>query len=97
MYGLVVLRYRLPLEEVEKVTEEHRAYLRGLKSQGVLVAAGPFVPRTGGALLVRVPDGNVQQALTAVRDGDPFYVKGIANFELIVWKPVIGNEGLDTL
>jgi uncharacterized protein YciI len=97
MYGLVVLRYRLPLEEVEKVTEEHRAYLRELKSKGVLVAAGPFVPRTGGALLVRVPDDNVQQALTAVRDGDPFYKKGVANFELIVWKPVIGNEGLDTL
>jgi uncharacterized protein YciI len=97
MYGLVVLRYRLPLEEVEKATEEHRAYLRGLKSKGILVAAGPFVPRTGGTLLVRVPDDNVQQALTAVRDGDPFYINGIANYELVVWNPVIGKEGLDTL
>jgi uncharacterized protein YciI len=97
MYGLVVIRYRLPLEEVEKVTEEHRAYLRELKSKGILVAAGPFVPRTGGALLVRVPDESVQESLTAVRDGDPFHTKGVANFELIAWKPVIGNEGLDTL
>jgi uncharacterized protein YciI len=97
MYGLVLIRYRRPLEEVVAATEEHRAYLRQLKAQGILLAAGPFDPRTGGALLVRAADDKVDEALTAVRDGDPFYTKGIANYELIAWNAVIGKEGLDTL
>ena len=97
MYGIVLIRYRLPLEEVVAATEEHRAYLRELKSKGVLIAAGPFDPRTGGALLVRVPDESVQKSLDAVRDGDPFYIKGVANYELIAWNAVIGKEGLDSL
>ena len=57
MYGLVLIRYRLPLEEVVKATEEHRAYLKELKAKGILLAAGPFDPRTGGAFLVRVSYG----------------------------------------
>jgi uncharacterized protein YciI len=97
MYGLVLLRYRLPLEEVVKATEEHRAYLKELKAKGTLLAAGPFDPRTGGAFLVRVPTEGAQEALTAVRDGDPFFKKGVANYELVAWNVVIGNEELDKL
>lgn len=97
MYGLVLIRYRLPLEEVVKATEEHRAYLKELKAKGVLLAAGPFDPRTGGTLLVRVPTESAQEALTAVRDGDPFFRKGVANYELIAWNVAIGNEELDKL
>ena len=97
MYGLVLIRYRLPLEEVVKATEEHREYLRELRAKGILLAAGPFDPRTGGALLVRVPDESVQESLSAVRDGDPFYSKGVANYELIAWNALIGKEGLDKL
>ena len=97
MYGLVLIRYRIPLEEVVKATGEHREYLKQLKAKGILLAAGPFDSRTGGALLVRVPDGDVQRGLSAVRDGDPFFRNGVANYELIAWKPVIGSESLDTL
>jgi len=97
MYGLVLIRYRRPLDEVVAATEGHRAYLRELQSRRVLIAAGPFDPRTGGALLVRLPDQNAGAALDAIRDGDPFFRDGIANYELIAWKPVLGVEGLDTL
>lgn len=97
MYGLIIVRYRLPIEEVAKVTEEHRAYLRELKSKGTLIASGPMDPRTGGALLVRVPDDKAQQSLDEIRNGDPFYRKGVANYELIAWNPIIGSEGLDKL
>jgi uncharacterized protein YciI len=97
MYALVLIRYRLPMEEVAKVTDEHRAYLRDLKADGTLIASGPMDPRVGGALLVRVPDDKVQQHLTDLRDEDPFYKKGVANYELIPWKVIIGNEDLDKL
>jgi uncharacterized protein YciI len=97
MYALILVRYRLPMEEVAKVTDEHRTYLRELKAKGIMIASGPMDPRTGGAILVRVPDENVQQSLTALRDGDPFFKKNVANYELIPWAPVIGKEDLDKL
>jgi uncharacterized protein YciI len=97
MYCIAIIRYRVPLDVVESVTEEHRAYLRDLKAAGTLVASGPFNPRTGGALLLRVPDIDTAAALDAARNGDPFWKKGIANYELLPWNPVIGREGLDAL
>jgi len=97
MYALAILRYRKPLEEVLQVTDEHRAYLRTLKERGLLLASGPFEPRTGGGLLLRVPDEGAQAALDAIRDGDPFTRTGCAQYELLPWMPVIGKEGLDAL
>jgi uncharacterized protein YciI len=86
MYAIIVIRYRLPLEEVQKVTDEHRAYLRSLKAAGTLIASGPMDPRSGGMLLLRVPDGDVQQSLTEIRNGDPFFQKNVGNYELLPWK-----------
>jgi len=48
-------------------------------------------------LLLRVPDGDVAGALDRVRDGDPFTQKGLAQYELIPWKPMIGKDDLDRL
>ena len=38
MYAIVVIRYRRPIEEILKVQEPHRAYLRQLKMDGTLIA-----------------------------------------------------------
>lgn len=97
MYGIVIVRYRQPVEEVIKVQEPHRAYLRQLKTEGTLIAAGPMDPRFGGMFLVRVPDDQPRAALDAVRDNDPFYAAGLAQYELIPWNVVIGREDLDRL
>lgn len=97
MYALIFIRYRAPIETIEAHTESHRAWLRELKAKGTLLASGPFVPRTGGCLVLRVPDDNAAAALDAVRDGDPFFKLGLANYELVQWNPIFGREGLDTL
>jgi uncharacterized protein YciI len=97
MYALAILTYRVPLDVVEAATEMHRAYLRQLRANGTLVASGPFIPRSGGAFLLRVPDESAAAALDAVREGDPFWKQGIANYQLLPWNPVIGREGLDSL
>ena len=97
MYALAIVRYRKPLEEIDKVLADHRAYLKGLKDQGLLLASGPNQPRNCGALLLRVPDLDAEQALDAIRDGDPFVKAGVAQYELIAWNPVLGLEGLDKL
>lgn len=97
MYALALIRYRRPLEEVLPVVDAHRAYLRGLQEQGLLLASGPFDPRSGGALLLRVPDDDVHGTLDRVRDDDPFTRTGMAQYELLPWAPVIGGDALDRL
>ncbi|HEY3929738.1 MAG TPA: YciI family protein [Candidatus Koribacter sp.] len=97
MYALAIIRYRRPLEEVINHTDAHRTYLGELKKEGLLLASGPFEPRTGGGLLLRVPDGDVDGALTRIRDNDPYVKAGVAQHELLVWNPGIGRETLDKL
>jgi Uncharacterized protein conserved in bacteria len=97
MYAIALIRYRRPLEEVLVVTERHRAYLKSLKDAGTLIASGPMEPRTGGALLLRVPDNDVARALDAIRDGDPYILEGVAQYELIPWAVGTGREDLDRL
>jgi uncharacterized protein YciI len=95
MYAIAIIRYRRALDEVLTVTDEHRAYLRTLHEQGTLLASGPLDPRSGGALLLRVADGNVQEALDRIRDGDPYVQKGMAQYELLPWAVGTGKESLD--
>ena len=97
MYAFAIIRYRKPLEEVLQHVEPHRAYLRELKAKGTLVASGPFEPRYGGGLLLRVPDEGADAALLAVRDGDPFVKAGVAQYELLPWLPNIGKDDLDRI
>ena len=97
MYAIALIRYRRPLEEVLAVVEQHRAYLRGLKEEGTLIASGPMEPRTGGVLLLRVPDDDVNGALDTIRDGDPYVTFGVAQYEVIPWAVNTGLESLDTI
>ena len=96
MYALAIIRYRRPLEEVAQHTDAHRAYLGGLKVEGILVASGPLDPRNGGAALFRLPDGpDVLARLDAIRDGDPYVKGGVAQYELLPWNVVTGREDLN--
>jgi uncharacterized protein YciI len=94
LYAIAIIRYRRPLEEVLAVLDEHRAYLGGLHARGALLASGPFEPRRGAALLLRVADGG---ELDAIRDGDPFVRKGVAQYEIQPWLPTYGRESLDAI
>jgi uncharacterized protein YciI len=97
MYAIALIRYRRSLEEVQTALDPHRAYLRSLHEQGVLIASGPLDPWTGGALLLRVPDDSPQAALDRIRDGDPYTQRGLVQYEVWPWKPVLGKESLDAL
>ncbi|MEE8060813.1 MAG: YciI family protein [Gemmatimonadales bacterium] len=97
MYAIALIRYRRPLEEVMPHVDAQRAYLQGLHDNGWLLVSGPFEPRVGGALLLRIPDGDLGATLDRIRDQDPFVREGVAQYELLPWQPVIGAEGLDQL
>ncbi|MEP6764941.1 MAG: YciI family protein [Gemmatimonadaceae bacterium] len=98
MYAIAMIRYRRAFDQIEPHVDEHRAYLRALKADGTLLASGPVDPRSGGILLLRVPDGgDVIAALDKIRDNDPFTHRALAQYELIPWNVVIGKEDLDKL
>jgi uncharacterized protein YciI len=96
-YAIGIIRYRRPIEEVLAHVEAHRAYLRTLNEQGLLLVSGPLSPRNGGALLLRLPEGNVEAQLDAIRDNDPYVKAGVVQYELLVWQPGIGLDALDEL
>jgi uncharacterized protein YciI len=97
MYAIAIIRYRRPFPEIEPHVDEHRAYLRSLKEDGRLLVSGPMDPRSGGMLLLRLPDGDAITELDRIRDNDPFFQRALAQYELIPWAPVIGLDNLDRL
>jgi uncharacterized protein YciI len=97
MYAIAIVRYRRPVEEVIVHQEPHRAYLRELKAQGTLLAAGPQDPRYGGIFLLRVPDENPEAALDRIRDDDPYFQAGVAQYELLPWNVITGKDDLDRI
>ena len=69
MIVLAELRYTRPLDEVLAHVDAHRAYLRSLQEQALLVLSGPLEPRTGGVLILSVD--NLAHAEKLATD-DPF-------------------------
>ncbi len=94
IYAFVVLKYRYPLERMQKTLDRHRAYLRELHGKGKLVCSGPFVPREGGALLLRVSE---EKEIAELLAKDPYQLEQLVETTIYKWDPNIGREGLDSL
>lgn len=88
---IVILKYLKPIEDVERLTVPHRAYLDELYAKNVLLISGPQVPRTGGILVARSMDVG---ELWAHLKLDPFYTEGIAEYQVIEFKAVKSHEVL---
>jgi uncharacterized protein YciI len=94
LYAFVALKYTAPLERILQTVERHRGYLRELHAAGKMVASGPFVPREGGGLLLRIDDPSEIAPLLAK---DPYHREGLCTDTIYIWDPGIGREGLDSL
>ena len=86
--------YIKPLEEVDKQTEAHRAFLRTLIEKKILVCSGPQVPRTGGFILINA--FSKDEALRIMAD-DPYVIHGLAKYEVIEFEPRSCAEGFREL
>ncbi len=90
-YFLIHITYTVPIEQVEAITPDHRAYLRSQFAEGKLLFSGPRVPRTGGVLFGKAEDKSVMEAMVSA---DPFKTNGIANYDIIEIAPTIWAEQL---
>ena len=91
---VVTLTYTAPIERIDELIVEHRAWLDRLFEDGVLLASGPQVPRLGGVLLARAGD---RAALEQVLTGDPFHREGVAIYDLMEFQPIKTAPELDSL
>ena len=84
---LMVSKYLVSLDEVEKVRAEHLAYLDGLNERGLLVTAGRQEPPVGGVVLLNVDDE--ARAREVIAD-DPYVTSGAAEYTPIGWTATKG-------
>lgn len=89
---LFILTYQRPAEEVDAYLEAHKAYLDTYYRNGNFLVSGRRVPRTGGVILCKA--GSREEADEMMRH-DPFYIHGIATYEVIEFVPGKYAEGLE--
>ena len=90
LYAFVALKYRYPLERMLQTIDRHRGYLRELLAQGKMIASGPFVPREGGALLLRVED---ESEIQPILDKDPFQIERLVDTTIYKWRRTSASRG----
>lgn len=79
---IIDVAYVAPLEELDAVMAEHRAFLEENIQLGKLVCAGRKNPRVGGMMLASVDTEEEARAMAA---GDPFAQKNLATYTFTEW------------
>jgi uncharacterized RmlC-like cupin family protein/uncharacterized protein YciI len=87
---LVILTYTVPLDEIDALAAEHRAWLDQQYASGLFVGSGRRVPREGAVILCRqAPRDEVEAALA----NEPFVRAGRARYEIIEFRASSGPLG----
>jgi uncharacterized protein YciI len=81
---LIEITYQAPLEEIDKVTPEHRAFLQQGDDSGLLLYSGRQVPPASGLILARAES---QEALEMFFAGDPYRIAGMGNYRFVEFGP----------
>jgi uncharacterized protein YciI len=89
---IVEIHYRIPAEQIGEVVQEHRSYLKGGYEKGWLLFSGPKSPKTGGIVIARAPSLEDIQVFFST---DPYQVKGIADYRIIEFEPVLRQSWLE--
>ena len=91
---LLPLKYKVPIEHVERVTPVHREFLeQGYRAEKLLVS-GPRVPRTGGVIVARV---KTREEVDALIHEDPFFKEGVADYEIVEFQAVKFHSSIANL
>ncbi|PRY27116.1 YciI family protein [Pseudosporangium ferrugineum] len=84
---LMISTYLVPLDEVDRVRDEHLAFLAGLEERGLVVSAGRQDPAVGGVVLLGV--GTEEEARELMAQ-DPYVLRGVAEYTATGWTPTRG-------
>ena len=90
---VVVLTYVAPLDAIDARMKEHGAWLAKGYAEGVFLASGRQIPRTGGVILIR----GEKAAVEAVVATDPFVSDGLATAEITAFTASMVLPGIAEL
>ena len=91
---IVTLTYLKPLEEIDALMHDHVEWLKQGYAEGLFIASGRRVPRTGGVILARSGD---EAALRANLARDPFVVHGAARVDVVEFAASMTAPGAEVL
>jgi uncharacterized protein YciI len=89
---LVLIRYTRPIEEVDRIRPEHRAFLQEGYRAGALVCSGPRADRTGGVVLTRLTSRTEAETMFA---RDPYALAGVAVHETVEFDCLSSAPGFE--
>lgn len=91
---ILQLSYIAPLDEVDRVRDEHMAWIAEQYAADRFLVSGPKVPRTGGVILTRpMPRDELDDLIAS----DPFTREGVAAYDVAEFAPMTVAEGLESL
>jgi uncharacterized protein YciI len=76
---VVSLTYKVAQEIVDQHVDAHMDWVNDAFDQGIFIASGRKVPRTGGVLLSKADRLTLDESLAK----DPFNVHGVADFDVV--------------
>ena len=89
---IAILTYKKPLSEVDNYRSAHREYLAKHYAIGDFITSGPQIPRIGGVIMIKA---NNREAVDAIISEDPFYINGIADYQIVKFSPTMfANDSL---
>lgn len=91
---IVILTYIKPLEEVDAAIPAHVEWLKKRYADGIFLASGRRIPRTGGVILAKC------ESLVSLEERlreDPFQALKLATAEIIPFEPSMKAELLDNV
>lgn len=77
---IVSLKYKVPLDEADKVFPEHIAYIEKYHAAGKYIISGRREPRVGGVLIAA---NCTREEIEKIVAKDPYNQNNIAEFEII--------------
>lgn len=86
--------YNRPIEEVDQLLEEHKAWIMKNFEAGRILLTARQVPLVGGIILAT---GGTKEDMVAMLDEDPFKRSGMAEYEVLEYAPVRAAEGVEGL
>jgi len=87
-------KYLKSQEDVDAFLEAHKAWMKPLIDNKILICAGPKVPRNGGFIMLQTSDKDKALRIMAQ---DPYVTNGIAIYDVIEFEPKSFVEGFGEL
>ncbi|GAA2590149.1 YciI family protein [Dactylosporangium fulvum] len=91
---VITLSYLVEIDRIDEAVDAHREWLDGQYEDGVFLASGAQVPRTGGVILAAGLERLELEARLAL---DPFKQKGLAEYTIVEFVPRKVAPGLERL